>query len=367
MISYDHPNCISCHVSVQGRGLLNRYGRGIDIEQSYSDADLTGRALGYLLDAKYGSGDWDGRFGNVLTDVAATARINHEFDTDKTDPTFSALFRQIVFVGKEQRFRVNYEIGLRDTALHDARLGPNQTATGGGNVFLKKLMLEWRIKGKGAAGGSELAIGRDYLPIGLQIDDHTSYILHLNRNGIYDYPLQLKYFTWKENYLASAFLYAPTFDEQGRRREWGGGFLYERYPSSRLALGIQGLAGFAEESDRARIGGYTRWGISNKWSLLAEADYTRFWDAGPAKLEGDQVTAYLQIFYHHYEWLVSSLAGNYAYTPLLLSGDHHFEWRYTLSARLNRNLTIGLTYSAGDIRRNLSFGEEGAVFAAVKF
>ena len=367
MISYGHTSCIACHVSVQGRGLLKGYGRGIDMEQSLSDLDFTAQALGKIIDAKYATGDWDGQFGHVLSDLVLTGRINQEFDRDKTDPTFSALFRQVIFVGAKQHFRVNYEVGLRDTELHDTKLGPHLTATGGRNVFLKKLMLEWRIKGKGASGGSELAIGRDYLPIGLQLDDYSTYSLHLNRDGIYDFPLQLKYFVWKENWLASAFVFAPTFEEAETRREYGAGFLFERYPITRLVLGAQALMGFADESNRLRIGPYVRWGISPKWTLLAEVDYTHFWDAGIGKLQGDQVTAFLQLYYHHTEWLVSSLTGNYANSQLLTSGEDHFSGRYTLSARLNRNLTIGVTYTRGDIRRNLSSGEEGSVFANLKF
>lgn len=189
----------------------------------------------------------------------------------------------------------------------------------------------------------------------------------MNRAGVYDFPLQLKYFVWSEKSLASTYLYAPTFEEPGRHREYGGGFLYERYPVTRLALGIQGQLGFAEESDRVRIGPYARWGITNKWALLAEADYTRFWEAGPATPGGDQVTTYLQLFYHHSEWLVSSVTANSAYSDFSISKNDLTSFRYTAAARLNRNLTVGITYSVGDILRNLSHAQELDLFANVKF
>jgi hypothetical protein len=273
----------------------------------------------------------------------------------------------VIFLGGEKRFRVNYEVGLRDTALRDTALAPGVVATGGSTVFLKKAALEWRISGKGASGGSEIAIGRDYLPVGLQLDDYSSYLLHLNRDGIYDYPLQAKYLTWTEKSLASVFLHGPTFDERGDHREYGAGFLYEYYPTDRLAIGVQSLGGLSEEADRVRIGGYVRWGPSTKWALLAEVDYTRFWDAGATGADGSLLTAFAQIYYHHTEWLVSSVTGNYAWSDLLTVDEHFFSGRYTLAARLNRNLTIGLTYATGDIRRNLSSGQEGAIFATVKF
>jgi hypothetical protein len=366
MISYGYPNCIACHVSVQGRGLLKAHGRGIDIEQSLSDVDLTGELLGRLIDPKYANGDWNGYFGNVLADFVVTTRINHEFDTGKTDPTLSALYRQTIFFDHDKNVRLNTELAFRDSGLADVSLGLHQTAVGGDPFFLKKLALEWRFKGHDSDSGSELSIGRDYLPIGLQIDDNTAYILHLNRNDIYDYPLQAKYFMWGEKWLSSVYAFAPSFEEPADSQEYGGGFLYEYYPTKHLALGFQSVAAASDEADRWRNGVYSRWGISRKWTLLGEVDYSQFWNTRSGA-EGGQTTAYLQLFYHHYEWLVSSLAGNYAHSELFTRHDDHVSMRYTLSARINRNFTVGVSFTAGDIRRNLTAGQEGSVFTSIKF
>jgi len=45
------------------------------------------------------------------------------------------------------------------------------TTTGGSPLFLKKLLIEWRIEDKGTTG-KEIALGRDYLPLDLQTDDY---------------------------------------------------------------------------------------------------------------------------------------------------------------------------------------------------
>ena len=365
MISYGYSSCVSCHVSPQGRGLLNSYGRGIDVAQSYSKKDFTAMLLG-RASGEDGSENWDGRFGPVLADLVATMRLNRRVDVDNTDPTITALYRQVVFLGNEDQFRINAEVGLLDGGLHDVSLGAHLTAVGGDNVFLKKLLVEWRIASN-ESSGKELTIGRDYLPLGLQIDDPTTYILHLNRSGIYDFPLQLKYFVWNQRSLASTFIFAPSFEEPSARREYGGGFLYEHYPVEKLAVGIQGLTGWADESDRLRIGPYLRWGISEKWALLAEVNYSTFWDVGATETQGSQVTSIVQLFYHHFEWLVSNATANYAYSDLLTAKDHLSSFRYTLSARLNRNVSLGLTYTAGDILRNLGHGQEFGIFTTIKF
>ena len=366
MISFGYPNCVSCHVAPQGRGLLSAYGRGIDIAQSWSQVDITGVLLG-KVHADAASAPWDGTFGPVLADVTATGRINRDLENAKTDPTASTLYRQIIFLGRAKQIRFNGEVGLRDSNLRDTQLSPNQIAVGGDRLFLKKLTLDWRIKENADGSGSELSIGRDYLPLGLQIDDYTTFILSLNRDGIYDFPLQAKYFAWNAKSLGAAFVFAPSFEEPSASREYGGGFMYERYPSPKLALGVQGLVGFADETDRARLGIYARWGISEKWALLAELDYTHLWNGRSSPGDGEQLTTFLQLHYCHTEWLVSSLSGNYAHSDVLAAGSNLFSARYTLSARINRNLTIGASYAVGDILRNLDYGQEAFVFAAVKF
>lgn len=138
MISYGYPNCISCHVSVQGRGLLNSYGRGIDIAQSYSKKDFTAMLFGRTGNKEDPSGNWDGRFGNVLADFLVSSRFTQRIDSDKTDRTFAALYRQVIFLGEKDLVRINTEVGFLDSGLSDTRLGPNRTATGGDIVFLKK-------------------------------------------------------------------------------------------------------------------------------------------------------------------------------------------------------------------------------------
>lgn len=141
MISYGYPNCLACHVSVQGRGLLNSYGRGIEIAQSYSKKDLTAILLGRAGNTEDVSGNWDGRFGNLLADFILASRLNQRIDSAKADPTLAALYRQVIFLGENDAFRINTEVGFLDSGLPYTPLGPNRFVTGGDVVFLKKRCL----------------------------------------------------------------------------------------------------------------------------------------------------------------------------------------------------------------------------------
>src|SRR5206468_5761707 len=165
MISYGYPNCLACHVSVQGRGLLNSYGRGIEIAQSYSKKDLTA-----ILFGRTGDTEDPRRFGNVLADFLLASRLNQRIDSAKTDPTFAALYRQVIFLSENDALRINTEVGFLDSGLPYTSLGPDRKSVAGDLVVLKKARLNWRFE-QNRASGKKLAVGPHYLRLVLQIDD----------------------------------------------------------------------------------------------------------------------------------------------------------------------------------------------------
>jgi hypothetical protein len=82
MIRLGYPNCASCHISPQGGGLLNPYGRSIDQAQSmiggeYSPSDLPWVKLL----------NWNGR---ITQDVRV---VMQQQDTSTTDRPGTQLFR----------------------------------------------------------------------------------------------------------------------------------------------------------------------------------------------------------------------------------------------------------------------------------
>ena len=48
MIRLGYPNCVSCHLTPQGGGLLNEYGRGIDQAQSWRGGEYKPGSWGAL-------------------------------------------------------------------------------------------------------------------------------------------------------------------------------------------------------------------------------------------------------------------------------------------------------------------------------
>lgn len=161
MIAYEYTNCIQCHISPQGRGLLNGYGRGIDMEQSLSQVDLTARALGAIINPSFAEDSWKGQVGRVLLDFVSTSRLNYDIEKTRADGVFYGIYRQTIFLNKKRTFRISTEVGLRDTELANTKLAPGLTTTGGDKVFLKKATLDWRLGASTSTSGSEISVGRD--------------------------------------------------------------------------------------------------------------------------------------------------------------------------------------------------------------
>lgn len=82
MIRLGYPNCASCHVSPQGGGLLNPYGRGIDRAQSLEGGEYNPSLNPLLQELNFG--------GRVNQDVRA---VMQQQDTSTTARPGTQVFR----------------------------------------------------------------------------------------------------------------------------------------------------------------------------------------------------------------------------------------------------------------------------------
>src|SRR5258708_17114915 len=85
MIRLGYPNCSSCHISPQGGGLLNLYGRGIDKAQSLVGGEYTPSDAPWVAIL-----NWDGR---ITQDVRV---VMQQQDTSTDSRPATQLFRSRV-------------------------------------------------------------------------------------------------------------------------------------------------------------------------------------------------------------------------------------------------------------------------------
>lgn len=195
MVRLGYPNCASCHISPQGGGPLDVYGRGIDEAQSrrageYKPAEPDPRVLNL--------------WGRMTQDVRTVIREQETWATNKPAANLfrpRLMYRNVTELGKG--FRVSGVVSAEsEHVLRPARR--YEPAADASSVFVGTALLHYRI-----GGSAEIAVGRDQLPTGINIPDQGIVIKARNRMGYYDVPTQVKLVVTGKRFQVAPFLFAP--------------------------------------------------------------------------------------------------------------------------------------------------------------
>lgn len=327
MIRLGYPNCASCHISPQGAGLLNLYGRSIDQAQS-------------LVGGEYSP--WQSPFSQFIN---AGGRITQDLrsvmqqqDVSTTGRPGTQVFRGRYIYRNATELGKGFRITATFTGENQNALRPAlayEPPVNSSQLFVNTALLSYRAK-----PSLEFAIGRDQLPTGLNIADLAVFIRSRNRLGYYDAPTQVKAFWWSKRFQFSPYAYGPGGNERSGEHESGGGMLAEVdvLGKQRTVVGMNLLHGTATNLDRTLVGPYARLGFG-KWGILAEHDMTTRTLKTGTQASFWQSTSYGQLFWAVREWLVPSLIVERLRVdrPYLERLDAA---KLELSARISSQLTI---------------------------
>jgi len=328
MIRLGYTDCASCHISPQGGGPLNAYGRGIDAAQSLSggeyepspDTRLTHDVRFHLQE----QGAWP----------STTPRTN--FFRPRL------MYRNVTNISGA--FRVSGMVTVEGREAPRPGLSYDPSARGS-TLFVNTALIHYK-----PAAALELAFGRDQLPTGVNVPDLAAFIKSRNRLGYYDAPTQLKVFWSAKRYHVTPFVYAPGGNEAAGERESGAGSLAEvdLIGNQRLVGGATLVRGTAARGDRRTVGAYARLGFG-QWGILAEHDVTDRARLDPIAAGFRQTASYAQVFWAIREWFVASGTGEQLHVDAPFQ-EHLVAGRLELAARLSPKATVVL---ATRLERNM--------------
>ena len=332
MIRLGYTDCASCHISPQGGGPLNEYGRGIDVAQSLR------------------SGEYEPAPDTHLTQ---DARV-HLQEQDAWPPTSARtsafrprlMYRNVTKISDAFRFYGTVTAEGREAPRPGMAYDP---AARPASLFVNIAMIQYR-----PSSHVELALGRDQLPTGVNVPDLATYIKSRNRLGYYDAPTQLKMFWAAKRYHITPFAYAPGGNEPSGERESGGGSLAEvdLIGNQRLIAGMTILRGAATNGDRRTVGAYARLGFG-QWGILAEHDVTDRTRNGPTIAAFRQTASYGQLFWAIREWLVASGIGEQLHVDAPFQ-QHLIAGKVEVAARLSSRATLVISTR---MERNMRTGQ----------
>jgi hypothetical protein len=330
MIRLGYADCAACHLSPQGGGPLNAYGRGIDQAQSLRGGEYKPSVDGIASTLTLG--------GRVTQDVRLLTQAQ---DTWLPGRSGSTLFRPRLMyrnvTALNDTFRVSATLTAESVNAPRPALSYDPVAESSA-LFVNTALLYYR-----AGSTIEFAAGRDQLPTGINVPDLALYTKARNRLGYYDAPLQAKMFWNARRFHVTPFAYSSGANEPRSERESGAGTLAEMdvFGKQRTVLGVSLLRGAAENGDRTTVGAYARLGFG-AWGVLAEHDVTNRMRESPVPASFQQQALFAQVFWAMREWLVVSAIAE------RLRVQQPFAERQTagkldLTARLASQATVGVS------------------------
>jgi hypothetical protein len=288
MIRLGYVQCSACHVSPQGGGVLNLYGKGIDYAQTLRADEPPGAER---------SADAKARF---LYDVRAQLGIDRQPDAAAVYG-LNTSFRTAVALTAQQQ--VVYAFSVRSPNLSTSRQM--------GATSLGMSRLYWTYQPR---DGVALVVGRDELPSGLGLPGASSFYRSANEPSVSSTPTQVKLFWWNKRWQVATYGYGPDGNETDPRFEarGAGALVGATVWKDRAVVGVTTRVSKSDAYDRQNAGVFARVGLTEHVGFLLEHLVTeRSLSTGPRVTD---VAGHAEVFFVPVNWLQTAIAAEHLNT-----------------------------------------------------
>lgn len=251
MVRHGYVNCMACHVSPSGGGVLTEYGRALSKEVLSTWGGKNEERFGYFVK----SNDkllWGGDFRGIQVerDPASGNKVKKYYEM-QNDLEVAATLSQFV---------ASITVGQREAS-----------ATEKEGLFSRRHFLMYKSKTEEHI----LRVGRFFPSVGIYIPDHNAVIRRglVWDQGMESYNLEYSYLGEKWNFQGTTILGRP--DKESLYREKGAAILFAYHPGDTYKIGTSYYYG---ESDLVshHIGGpFAIFGFTSKFFLLSQVNTVR--------------------------------------------------------------------------------------------
>jgi hypothetical protein len=311
MIRLGYAWCSSCHVSPQGGGVLNRYGRGIDFAQTIRASEPPDAELP------------DDATVRLIYDVRAQLGVDRQ-PGEATEYGLSTSFRSTVALSREQQ--VVYAFAVRSPTLTtDRRMGA---------ASLGMSRLYWMYQPK---DGLAFVVGRDDLPTGLGLPGANSFYRSVNNPNVSSTPTQVKVFWWNKRWQVATYGYGPSGIETQPQFEarGAGAMVGANVWNDRAVVGVTTRFSKSDAFDRRNAGVFARVGLTEHFGFLAEHDITERSLSTGAELT--HLAGHAEVFFVPFNWLQTALAAEHLNTR---NGASTYRLSPSVEVRLTPNFRL---------------------------
>ncbi|MGK5094998.1 hypothetical protein WDW89_23685 [Deltaproteobacteria bacterium TL4] len=258
MLRLDYFSCSGCHYSPRGGGLLTSYGKGIAQALSLKEGEYEESELKQKMNF------------NGLMDQAIQLRLAGvlRMGASRAFPMQADYLNHLQL---SRQFSINSVIGKvpsRPVSQENSKDTPEALQ----EIILRKMLLSYRP----LDDGMEIVLGRDVLPIGIGLDDHTAYIKENNRLDIDDVVTQVGIYLWGRQFMTNVIGFGPNPQDAENNGESGlsASLEYKPWLHKNYTIGGHVLKGSTEAIDRTLTGVISRLSFAESITILLEVDHT---------------------------------------------------------------------------------------------